>query len=155
MIGTCFERFFNISRPLCGLKFRTKRWMHSPKFSERLLYYPQLAASELLPSGVPAGWAWRNKTGTLSSIKYFPTTRFSNSVHNKSRRCCLLFFTYGPAVISEKNEIKAAYKDHVLKHVGLLRNPLFGLSRGADYLEEWVEGLLAPCPLLDVSGFPG
>ena len=43
-----------------GLKFRTKRWMHSPKFSEHLLYYPQLVASELLPFGVPAGWAWRN-----------------------------------------------------------------------------------------------
>ena len=83
-----------------------------------------------------------------------PTSQFSR---NKSRRCYAVvsFLPCGPAVISEKNDIKAAYKDHILKHVGLLRNPLFGLSRGADYLEEWVEGLLAPCPLLDVSGFPG
>lgn len=34
---------------------RTKRWMHNPEFSNNLLFFPQMAAAETLPAGVPGG----------------------------------------------------------------------------------------------------
>lgn len=57
-------------------------------------------------------------------------------------------------VVAEKNPIAPSYKDHILKHAAMLRNPLFQLSKAAEYLEQWVHGLLPPNSLLDVSA-PG
>eukprot|EP00435_Cladocopium_sp_Y103_P069847 s395_g34.t1 len=54
-------------------------------------------------------------------------------------------------VVAEKNPIAPSYKDHILKHTAMLKNPLFQLGKAADYLEQWVNGLLPPANLLDVS----
>ena len=58
-----------------------------------------------------------------------------------------------PEVLSEKNNIAQSYKDHILKHASMLRNPLYDLGRAAGYLEQWVNGLLPPGQLLDISAF--
>lgn len=40
-----------------------------------------------------------------------------------------------------------------MQHTPLLRNPLYKLGPAADHLECWVDGLLPPAPLLDVSAY--
>ena len=57
----------------------------------------------------------------------------------------------GPAVLSEKKPLGQSYRDNILKHIPLLRDPLYQLNQAADHLENWVHGLLPPAPLLDVS----
>ena len=54
-----------ISQPLLDLPcfaqcdfqigLRTKRWMHEKDFSKCFLFYPEVAAAECLPQGLPAG----------------------------------------------------------------------------------------------------
>ena len=61
-------------------------------------------------------------------------------------RCFLFTLANFPEVLSEKNNIAQTYKDHILKHASMLRNPLYDLVRAADYLEQWVNGLLPPRP---------
>lgn len=57
------------------------------------------------------------------------------------------------AGIAEKKDLGKEYRDHVLKHVSMMRNPLFNLEKAAAYLESWVTGSRAPTPLLDISAF--
>ena len=45
----------------------------------------------------------------------------------------------------------AEYLDHLRKFIPLLRQPLFGLGKAADYFEGLVNGTSQPGPLLDVS----
>ena len=59
------------------------------------------------------------------------------------------------AGIAERKNLGAEYQEHVLKYSAMLKNPLFGLERAAEYLESWVNGTVAPNPLLDVSGLLG
>jgi len=62
------------------------------------------------------------------------------------------FWLYpAPAALSEKKTIAASFKDNILKHTPLLRDPLYGLQRSAIHLENWVHGLLPRGDLLDVS----
>lgn len=49
---------------------RTKRWMHSPKFTEHILYYPQRIAADYLPSGVPAGEEFVQNIGSKSAQRF-------------------------------------------------------------------------------------
>lgn len=56
------------------------------------------------------------------------------------------------AGIAEKKSLGTEYQEHVLKYSSMMRNPLFSLERAAEYLESWVNGTVAPNPLLDVSG---
>ena len=58
-----------------------------------------------------------------------------------------------PAVVSDKNVIKEAVRDNVLKHLALLRDPLYKLDKAANHLEMWVNGTLPQAPLLDVSAW--
>ena len=60
----------------------------------------------------------------------------------------------GPGV-AEKKDLGKEYRDHVLKYASMMKNPLFNLERAASYLENWVNGTVAPSPVLDVSGFLG
>jgi len=56
-------------------------------------------------------------------------------------------------VAADLNEISTDYKKHIEKFLPTLRQPSFGLSRAADYLQAYVEKRLERHPLLDVSKF--
>ena len=58
-----------------------------------------------------------------------------------------------PAVVSEKNVMKEAQRDNILKFVPLLRDPLYKLDKAANHLEMWLHGVLPRAPLLDVSAW--
>ena len=59
------------------------------------------------------------------------------------------------AVVAEKNEINKDQRDDIKKMAPLLRDPFFGLSAAADYLESWVAGRLEQQPLLAVHSCSG
>lgn len=59
------------------------------------------------------------------------------------------------AGIADKKDLGSEYRDHVLKYVPLMRNPLYRLENAANYLENWVKGSQPLHRLLDVSGFLG
>ena len=109
-----------------------------------------------LPSGVPAGPV-KSFGHTLSSL-LVSAGLWGCGVNGLgwyvNFRCFLFTLANFPEVLSEKNNIAQTYKDHILKHASMLRNPLYDLVRAADYLEQWVNGLLPPGQLLDVSAFP-
>ena len=53
-------------------------------------------------------------------------------------------------VMAEKKAIDEESRKHTLKHIQILRDQ-FSFERAADYLQQWVTGVLPPSPLLDVS----
>lgn len=65
----------------------------------------------------------------------------------------LLKLSLAPAVVSEKNVMKEAQRDNILKYIPLLRDPLYKLDKAANHLEMWLHGTLPKAPLLDVSAW--
>lgn len=70
----------------------------------------------------------------------------------------LVFFHYhvtsnllGLAGLGEAREITDDQIQHIQKFLPVLRYPLYGLERCADFLESWISGSLPAQPLLDVS----
>lgn len=56
-----------------------------------------------------------------------------------------------PAVIHEKKDLGEEYRKRILKYTPQLRDPLYNLTKAADYLEDWVNGVLPLLPPIDVS----
>ena len=66
----------------------------------------------------------------------------------------LLKLSLAPAVVSEKNVMKEAQRDNILKYIPLLRDPLYKLDKAANHLEMWLHGTLPPVlPSYVVRGF--
>lgn len=55
------------------------------------------------------------------------------------------------AVLAPKRDLGADFKNNIRKFLPLLRQPLYGLQRAADWLEALIDGTLPQKPLLDVS----
>lgn len=53
--------------------------------------------------------------------------------------------------VASLNDVSEDYKDHVRKHMPILRQKEFGLARAANYLESWIDGTLVRMPLLDLN----
>ena len=97
--------------------------MHDKEYGAAILFFPREVAAQRLPLGLPMG----------------PLVEGKTQVH----------LTPG---IAEKKAVPADFREHILKFLPQLRNPLFRLGRSADYLEGLVTGSLQPGPLLDVKG---
>lgn len=51
--------------------------------------------------------------------------------------------------MADLNPLTEKYKDHIRSFLPKLRS--FNMIRGANYLEDWIEGKLVPLPPLDIS----
>ena len=63
-------------------------------------------------------------------------------------------FLFSPnlfAGLAPAKEIPAEYKDHIRKFLPAIRNPIYKMEAGAQHLEDWIDDVLEPAPLLDVS----
>ena len=58
-------------------------------------------------------------------------------------------------VLSPRRDLGLEYRNHILKFISMLRQPLYGLEKAADWLENLVNGSLPKIPLLDVSASLG
>ena len=56
-----------------------------------------------------------------------------------------------PPVRTQNRDLGADFKSNVNKFIPILRQPLFGLQRAADWLEGLITGMLEKKPLLDVA----
>ncbi len=56
-----------------------------------------------------------------------------------------------PAVTSENRDLGQEFRDMVRKFLPILRLPVYGLSKAADWLEAWINDALPPPQLLDTS----
>ena len=63
---------------------------------------------------------------------------------------CQSMHTWPPPVRTQNRELGADFKSNVQKYIPMLRQPLFGLMRAADWLEGLITGTLEKKPLLDV-----
>ena len=62
----------------------------------------------------------------------------------------------GPEALAEKRALGTEYVESLTRHLPMLRNPLFGMHRAADFIHDWISGCMAATDLLDVSGcLPG
>lgn len=111
---------------------RTSQWMHDATFSHRFLFLPRRWALGHLPVGIPSG----QKTNRFV-VEGFCTCHFAAE-----------FMEPGVASL---NDVSEDYKDHVRKHMPILRQKEFGLARAANYLESWIDGTLVRMPLLDLN----
>jgi len=116
--------------------------MNSVDYNMTTLVYPREVGSKLLPFGLPQG---RN-------LKPF------SPISQCERGIMLVFFPYhvtsnllGLAGLGEEREITDDQIQHIQKFLPVLRYPLYGLERCADFLESWISGSLPAQPLLDVS----
>ena len=130
--------------------------MHSQEFTNTLLFYPREVALQRMPLGLPAGWELR----LIWETSWPHKVRWIVTLHISIVSISVIGFQFllGPssfvagAGIAEKKSLGTEYQEHVLKYSSMMRNPLFSLERAAEYLESWVNGTVAPNPLLDVSG---
>lgn len=120
---------------------------------------------ELVPScvgiGAPTSWypcrsavpPARRSCAVFSFPAFMKTCVFSGflAVWYRERYNTYRFTLFYPVALADKRDVLNDFKKDVSKYLRLLRTPLFGLERAADWLEDWVNDRLQPLPLLDVS----
>lgn len=146
------------------IPLQDKQYMASGEFSNTFLLYPRRLALERLPVGLPVG---RSRDQSLLDSRVYLIELFVfhsvqmavESIHNtdamlfnRTTNGTIFGVCFG-AGLASKREIAADMVINIEKYLPALRDPLFSLNKGADWLENWVRGTLPRGDLLDVSAF--
>lgn len=123
---------------------RTRQYMADPHYNNALLYLPRSVVVDRLPSGAPAGHLVFQKCHCSWQCFDFVFV---------SALMGLMRHTSPSLGLADLNPLSAKYKEHIRSFLGKLRD--YGIHRGAQYLEDWIDDNLLLLPPLDISSFFG